>query len=110
MDFSLVNNPRCPQCDHTFAWIGALKQILGPGRRGSALWGALCPECGADLRVPMARVLLIVASGVFFGSQSSTLLVLSALSRVEFYAAQLFLILGFYAIAIFIFLKLELAE
>ena len=58
----------------------------------------------------MTRVLLIASSGIFFGSQSSTLLVLGDLSRAEFYAAQLFLILGFYAIAIFIFLKLEPVE
>lgn len=110
MGITLVNNPHCPRCAHTFVWSGVLKQILGPGRSGSALWGALCPECGADLRVPMTRVLLIVASGIFFGSQSSTLLVLGDLSRVEFYTAQLLLILGFYAIAVFIFFKLEPVE
>ena len=105
-----MNNPACPQCDHVFSWSGALKQILGPGRRGNAMWGAVCPSCSANLKVPNSRVMLIVASAIFFGSQSSTVLVLSDVSLWQFYAAKIFLILGFYAIATFIFLKLELVK
>ena len=105
-----LNNPSCPSCEHVFSWSAALKQILGPGRQGTALWGAVCPSCGADLRVPKARVMLIVASAIFFGSQSSTILVLSDISTWQLYAAKVFLILGFYAIAVFILLKLELVE
>jgi hypothetical protein len=74
------------------------------------MWGAVCPSCGADLRVPKARVLLIVASAIFFGSQSSTVLVLSDIAVWQFYLVKIFLIFGFYAIAIFVFLKLELVE
>jgi hypothetical protein len=105
-----LNNPKCPACGFAFPWREALKQILGPSRRASSTWGALCPECGADLKVPMTRVLLIVASGIFFGSQTSTLLVLGELTRFEFWLAKLWLILGFYAIAIFMFLRLERTE
>lgn len=105
-----MNNPRCPRCAHVFSWGQALKQILGPGRRGTALWGAVCPRCGADLKVPNSRVMLIVASAIFFGSQSSTLFVLGDLSRIEAYLGQLLLVLGFYAIATFILLKLEPVE
>ncbi len=105
-----MNNPTCPSCQNVFSWSEALKQILGPTRQGTAMWGAVCPSCGADLRVPKARVLLIAASAIFFGSQSSTLLVLSNIPLWQFYAAKVFLILGFYAIAIFILLKLELVE
>lgn len=105
-----MNNPKCPECGHVFSWLGALKQILGPGRQGSALWGAVCPRCGADLKVPNARVLLIVTSAIFFGSQSSMILVLSHISRWQFYAVKIFLILGFYAIAVLFFLKLEKVE
>ncbi len=110
MGISTLNNPVCPSCEHVFSWSSALKQILGPSRGGTALWGALCPSCGADLRVPKARVMLIVASAIFFGSQSSTLLVLKDISTFELYAAKIFLILGFYAIAVFFLLKLELVE
>jgi len=74
------------------------------------MWGALCPSCSANLKVPKSRVMLIVASAIFFGSQSSTLLVLSDVSLWQFYAVKIFLILGFYAIATFIFLKLELVK
>ncbi len=74
------------------------------------MWGALCPECGAELKVPMTRVLLIAACGIFFGSQTSTLLMLSDLTRFEFWLAKLWLIVGFYALAIFFFLRLEPAE
>jgi len=105
-----LNNPKCPTCGFVFPWREALRQILGPGRRARSMWGALCPECGAELKVPMTRVLLIAACGIFFGSQTSTLLVLSDLTRFEFWLAKLWLIVGFYAIAIFLFLRLEPAE
>ncbi len=102
-----MNNPRCPTCGFVFPWLEALKQILGPSRRASSLWGTVCPECSADLKVPTSRVLLIVASGIFFGSQTSTLLLLGEYTTFEFWLAKLWLIVGFYAIAIFIFLRLE---
>jgi hypothetical protein len=102
-----LNNPRCPACDFVFPWREALKQILGPRSRASSLWGAVCPECGADLKVPTSRVLLIAAAGIFFGSQTSTLLVLREMTTFEFWLAKLWLIVGFYALAIFIFLRLE---
>jgi hypothetical protein len=105
-----VNNPTCPRCGHVFAWRDALRQVLGPSRAGAALWGAVCPSCGTDLRVPMTRVLLIAAAGIFFGSQSSTLLLVGDLSTTEFWLIKLLLIIGFYAIAIFFFLKLEVVE
>jgi hypothetical protein len=102
-----MNNPVCPRCDHVFPWFAALRQIYGPSRAGRALWGAVCPSCGADLRVPTSRMLLIGAAGVFFGSQTSTLLVLGSLPPVGDWFARVFLILGFYAIATFCFLRLE---
>ncbi len=105
-----MNNPKCPTCGFVFPWREALRQILGPGRRARSMWGALCPECGAELKVPMTRVLLIAACGIFFGSQTSTLLMLSDLTRFEFWLAKLWLIVGFYALAIFFFLRLEPAE
>ncbi len=105
-----MNNPACPQCEHVFSWSGALKQILGPGRQGSAMWGAVCPSCKSDLKVPNSRVMLIVTAAIFFGSQSSTVLVLSDVSLWQFYMVKIFLILGFYTIATFIFLKLELVK
>ena len=105
-----MNNPDCPRCGHVFAWGTALRQILGPRQRGGALWGATCPSCDARLRVPMSRVLLIVTSGIFFGSQSSTLLLLGQLTPAEFWLAKLLLIMGFYVIAVFVFLKLEVVE
>ncbi len=105
-----LNNPKCPTCGFVFPWLEALKQILGPSRKASSLWGALCPECGADLKVPLSRVLLIAASGIFFGSQTSTLLRLGDYTAFEFLLAMLWLIVGFYAIAIFIFLRLEPVE
>jgi len=105
-----LNNPKCPACEFTFPWLGALKQILGPSRRASSLWGVLCPECGADLKVPTSRVLLIAASGIFFGSQTSTLLLLGEHTAFEFWLAKLWMIVGFYAIAIFFFLRLETVE
>jgi hypothetical protein len=74
------------------------------------MWGAVCPSCSADLKVPNSRVMLIVAAAIFFGSQSSTVLVLSDVSLWQFYMVKIFLILGFYAIATFIFLKLELVK
>ena len=36
-----MNNPKCPTCGFVFPWREALKQILGPSRRTTALWGAL---------------------------------------------------------------------
>jgi len=105
-----LNNPKCPQCGSVFAWREALKQILGPARRSRSLWGAQCRECGAHLKVPASRVLLIAASGIFFGSQSSTLLLLGDYTVFEFWLAKLWMIVGFYAIAIFIFLRLEPVE
>ena len=60
--------------------------------------------------MPIVTVGLIVASGVFFGSQSSTVLVLTEMGKWQFYTAKVFLILGFYAIAVFILLKLESVE
>ncbi len=109
-DAWILNNPKCPTCDHVFPWREALKQILGPTRRPSSLWGAICPQCGADLKVPMSRVLLIAAAGIFFGSQTSTLLLLGEYTAFEFWLAKLWMIVGFYAIAIFIFLRLEPVE
>ncbi len=105
-----LNNPKCPTCGFVFPWRQVLKQILGPSCGASSLWGALCPECGADLKVPMSRVLLIAASGIFFGSQTSTLLRLGDYTAFEFLLAMLWLIVGFYAIAIFFFLRLEPVE
>jgi len=105
-----LNKPTCPNCNHTFSWLAAMKEILGPSRGATALWGVLCPSCGANLRVPKSRIMLIVASAIFFGSQSSYLFVLSDISKFELYTAKIFLILGFYAIAVFFFLKLELVE
>lgn len=58
----------------------------------------------------MTRVLLIAASGIFFGSQTSTLLVLFDFTNFESWLVQLWLIVGFYAIAIFLFLRLEKVE
>ncbi len=71
------------------------------------MWGAVCPACGADLKVPNSRALLIFASAIFFGSQTSTLMVLGTFSQLEFWAAKILMILGYYAIAIFFLLKFE---
>ena len=105
-----MKNPVCPECGQVFSWSGVMKQILSLKRTGTALWGAVCPTCRADLKVPNSRVLLIVALAVFFGSQSSTILLLGQLSRLEFLLAKVMLIIGFYAIAVFFFLKLERVE
>lgn len=102
-----MNNPTCPACGHVFPWRRTLTQIYGPTRAGRALWGVVCPECGADLKVPNARMLLIVTAGIFFGSQSSTLLLLGDLPPVGFWLVKLGLIVGFYVIATFFFLSLE---
>lgn len=102
-----MNQPVCPRCRHVLGWSGALRQVLGPSGRASSLWGARCPACDADLKVPNARVLLIVALAIFFGSQTSTLLLLGAPGRLEFWLAKLGLILGYYVIAVFFFFKLE---
>lgn len=58
----------------------------------------------------MARVLLIFASGIFFGSQSSILLLGRDMSVTEFWLAKLWLIVGFYVIAVFLFFKLEVVD
>lgn len=105
-----VNNPSCSCCGHVFAWRNALGQLAGRRRHRIALWGVVCPICGEQLKVPNSRVLLILASGVFFGSQTSTLLLLKDLTVTEFWLAKLWLIVGFYAIAVFVFLKLERVE
>ena len=110
MGFSGLNNPRCPACDHALPWWATLKNLLGPARQNRAMWGVACPACRVDLKVSKARVLLIAASGIFFGSQTSTLLVLREMSETEFWLAKLWLIVGFYAIAVFILLKLEPLE
>lgn len=105
-----MNNPTCPGCGHRFAWSAALKQILGPSRQGTALWGAVCPTCAADLKVPNARVLLIAFGAIFFGSQSSTLFFLADLTTAQMWLVRIFLTIGFYAIAVFFLLKLEKVE
>ena len=105
-----MNNPKCEHCAFVFPWREALKQVLGPGRRTRSLWGAVCPNCQTGLKVPTSRVLLIAASGIFFGSQTSTLLLGRDLSLTEFWLAKLWLIVGFYALAIFFFMRLEVAE
>lgn len=87
-----------------------LKSLLGPSRQNRATWGVVCPDCGVDLKVPNARVLLIFAAGIFFGSQTSTLLVLRDLSPTGFWLAKLWLIVGFYGLAVFFLLKLEPLE
>jgi len=102
-----LNNPLCTTCGHRFAWGDALRQVFGLARKGSATWGAVCPACEADLKVPNARMLLIAAAGIFFGSQSSTLLLVGSLDPVGFWLVKLGMIVGFYAIAVFFFLKLE---
>lgn len=105
-----MNNPTCPACGHRFGWTAALKQILGPSRRGTALWGAVCPACQADLKVPNARVLLIAFGAIFFGSQTSTLFLLGDFSSLEFWLIKIVLVVCFYAIAVFFLLKLEKVE
>lgn len=105
-----MNNPVCPSCGHRFRWIAALKIILGPARQGSALWGLVCPGCRADLKVPNSRVMLIAASAIFFGSQTSTLFLLEEMTLLKLLLLNLFLVLGFYAIAVFFLLKLEPVE
>ena len=84
-----------------------MKALLGPSRQTRAPWGVVCPSCEAHLKVPNSRVMLITASGIFFGSQTSTMLVLREMSTTEFWLAKLWLIVGFYLIAIFFMLKLE---
>lgn len=102
-----MNNPTCPDCGHRFSWKTALKKIFGSSRQGTALWGAVCPSCQADLKVPNSRMLLIVASGIFFGSQTSTLFFLGDFTTLEFWGIKVALVMGFYALAIFILLSLE---
>ncbi len=105
-----MNNPRCPACERAQPWLSTLKAILGPSRQNKALWGVNCAECNTELKVPNARVLLIATAGIFFGSQTSTLLVLRQMSVTNFWLAKLWLIVGFYAIAVFFLLKLETVE
>lgn len=102
-----MNNPVCPHCKHIFPWSDALGQVFGPSRAGTALWGAVCPACGTDLKVPNGRMLLIAVSGLFFGGQSATVLLSSGLPAALVWVVKLGLIVGFYAIAIFFFLRLE---
>ena len=102
--------PDCPRCSHVLGWNAALRQVLGWSRAGTALWGAVCPACDADLKVPNARVLLIAASGIFFGSQSSVVLLLGSPSPVVFWSVKVGLILFFYALAIRVFFRLELVK
>lgn len=102
--------PSCPSCSRALGWSAALRQVFGPSRAGTALWGAVCPACGADLKVPNGRMLLIAVSGLFFGSQSSTLLLASGLEPWQFWLVKLGMVLGFYAIAIVVFLRLEPVE
>ncbi len=71
------------------------------------MWGAVCPACGADLKVPNSRALLIFASAIFFGSQTSTLMVLGTFTQLEFWLAKIFMIFGYYAIAIFVLMRFE---
>ncbi len=102
-----MNNPTCPACKHSLDWIPTLRAIGGMKRHGSALWGLLCPHCGADLKVPNGRALLIAAAGIFFGSQTSILLTLGNFTFWPALLVKILLILGFYAIAIWFFLDLE---
>lgn len=102
-----MHNPTCPACKHRLGWLPTLRKVLGPGRSGSALWGLLCPHCGADLKVSNGRVMLIAASGIFFGSQTSILLTLGHFTPWQAVLVKLFLILGFYGIAIWFFFALE---
>ncbi len=110
MGSSGLNNPHCPACKNKLPWGYTLKTLLGPARPNRAVWGLACPECQAQTKVPNSRVLLIAASGVFFGSQTSTMLVLREMSTTEFWLAKLWLIVGFYLIATFFLLKLELLD
>ncbi len=105
-----MHNPRCPACKQPLSWGYTLKSLLGSSRQNRATWGVVCPHCGTDLKVSNGRVLLIAAAGIFFGSQTSTLLVLGDLSVSAMWLARLWLIVGFYAIAIFFLLQLERLE
>lgn len=102
-----MGRPVCPRCGHHPGWRNTLRRVYGPSREGTALWGMVCPQCRADLKVPNARMMLIVVSGIFFGSQSSTLLLLGTPTPAVFWAAKLGLVLLFYVLATVIFLKLE---
>ncbi len=102
-----MNNPTCPACKARLQWFPTLRAIIGVKRSGSALWGLLCPACGADLKVPNSRALLIAAAGIFFGSQTSILLTLGHFTFWPAMLVKLWLILGFYALAIWFFLNLE---
>jgi len=102
-----MNRPACPRCDHVLGWPVALRQVFGWSRAGTAMWGAVCPACGADLKVPNARMLLIAASGIFFGSQSSVVLLLGTPSAVVFWAAKVGLVLFCYFLAVLFIFKLE---
>lgn len=102
-----MNSPRCPQCQARQGWRHTLQSLFGRRRQNRALWGVVCPACGADLKVPNGRALLIATAGIFFGSQTSSLLVLRQMSVTGMWLAKLWLIVGFYAIAVFFLLKLE---
>lgn len=105
-----MGRPVCPRCDRNLGWRHTLRRVYGPSREGTAMWGLVCPGCGTDLKVPNARMLLIAVSGIFFGSQSSTLLLLGEPSPVVFWTAKVGLVLFFYVLATVIFLKLEPVE
>lgn len=105
-----MSKPSCPRCGHDLGWRGALRQVLGPTRAAAAMWGAVCPSCQAQLKVPNARMLLIATAGIFFGSQSSLVLLVGAPSEALFWTAKLGLILLFYALATLIFFRLEPVE
>lgn len=104
---STVKNPVCPVCGHRFPWKDALGQVSRPRTGGSALWGVGCPSCRADLKVPNGHALLIAASGIFFGSQSSILLLVGRPDRLTFLLGAVLLVAFFYALAIFLFFDLE---
>lgn len=105
-----MNTPVCPACHARIGWRQALGQVLGPGRHDHALWGAVCAACGARLKVPTTRVMLIFASGIFFGSQTSVLLTLGDFSTWETIVIRILLIIGFYVIAGLFFFSLEEAS
>ena len=105
-----MGRPVCPRCGHHLGWRNTLRRVYGPSRQGTALWGVVCPECGADLKVPNARMMLIAVSGIFFGSQSSTLLLLGTPTPAVFWTVKLGLVLFFYVLATVVFLKLEMVE
>ena len=102
-----MGRPVCPRCERNLGWRHTLQRVYGPVREGTALWGLVCPACGADLKVPNARMLLIAFSGIFFGSQSSVVVLLWEPSPAVFWTAKAGLVLFFYVVATVVFLRLE---